>query len=45
MIEQNKILVNQKAQEIKDKDEEERKAKLEAEKRAWEESQRELSDV
>jgi hypothetical protein len=42
MIEQNKILVNQKAQEIKDKDEEERKAKLEAEKRAWEESQREL---
>ena len=42
MIEQNKILINQKAQEIKDKDEEERKAKLEAEKRAWEESQREL---
>ncbi len=42
MIEQNKILVNQKAQEIKDKDEEERKAKLEAERRAWEESQREL---
>ena len=42
MIEQNKILVNQKAQEIKDKDEEERKARLEAEKRAWEESQREL---
>jgi hypothetical protein len=42
MIEQNKILVNQKAQEIKDKDEEERKAKLEAEKRAWEESQKEL---
>jgi hypothetical protein len=42
MIEQNKILVNQKAQEIKDKDEEERKTKLEAEKRAWEESQREL---
>ena len=42
MIEQNKILVNQKAQEIKDKDEEERRAKLEAEKRAWEESQREL---
>jgi hypothetical protein len=42
MIEQNKILVNQKAQEIKDKDEEERKARLEAEKRAWEESQKEL---
>jgi hypothetical protein len=42
MIEQNKILVNQKAQKIKDKDEEERRAKLEAEKRAWEESQREL---
>ena len=42
MIEQNKILINQKAQEIKDKDEEKRKAKLEAEKRAWEESQREL---
>jgi hypothetical protein len=42
MIEQNKILVNQKAQEIKDKDEEERKTKLEAEKRAWEESQKEL---
>lgn len=42
MIEQNKILVNQKAQEIKDKDEEKRKAKLEAERRAWEESQREL---
>jgi hypothetical protein len=42
MIEQNKILINQKAQEIKDKDEEERKTKLEAEKRAWEESQREL---
>jgi hypothetical protein len=42
MIEQNKILVNQKAQEIKDKDEDERKARLEAEKKAWEESQREL---
>ena len=42
MIEQNKILINQKAQEIKNKDEEERKARLEAEKKAWEESQREL---
>lgn len=44
MIEQNKLLVNQKSQELKDKQEEERKAKLEAERKAWEESQQEFSN-
>ena len=44
MIEQNKLLVNQKSKESKAKAEEERKTKLAAEKKAWEEEQARLAE-